>query len=391
MASSRSRLLSIIVTVFVIALVAAGSWVAKDRFMNDTAGAADTASVSDSTMADSDGKGEKGKGKKGKDEDGDDADSLVPVELAEALTRDMSAFYTTTASLEPEKKVDLLAKIGGEVKRIYAEEGDFVQAGAIICQLEDDEQRVALAKAEIAREQQKREYDRFKEMYDQNLVSEKEFGDAEFAYQTAVNDYEAAALRLAYTKVRAPFSGIVTERLVDQGENVATGGVVFRCADITPLLLTMYVPENAIGNLAAGQRVIINPDSDPELEFDGEILRLAPEVDQRTGTIKVTAKTESGGLPGSFVRVRVITDTRKGTLSVPRRSVLADAGERFVYVAEADTVRKVTVEVGYEDIDFAEIVEGLDTGQHVVSAGMGGVRTGTKVKVITPDVATNTP
>jgi len=109
---------------------------------------------------------------------------------------------------------------------------------------------------------------------------------------------------------------------------------------------------------------------------------LAPEVDQRTGSVKVTAETRGGGIPGSFVRVRIVTDTRPSALTIPRRGVVADAGDRFVFVCEADTVRKVGVRVGYEDEGYAEILEGLQEGDSVVVAGSGGVRTGTRIKII---------
>ncbi len=126
----------------------------------------------------------------------------------------------------------------------------------------------------------------------------------------------------------------------------------------------------------------INPDVNPDMRFTGEIMRIAPEVDQRTGTVKVTAETRAGGIPGSFVRVRIVTDTRPAALTVPRRSVVADAGERFVFVAEADTARKIEVSVGYEDEEYAEILSGIQQGDTVVVAGIGGVRTGTKIKIL---------
>ena len=135
-------------------------------------------------------------------------------------------------------------------------------------------------------------------------------------------------------------------------------------------------------SIREGQVVFINPDVNPDLNFQGSIIRIAPEVDQRTGTVKVTAETGGEGIPGSFVRVRIVTDTRPATLAVPRRSVVSDAGERYVFVAEADTVRQVGVSVGYEDEEYAEVLTGIAEGDTVVTAGVGGIRTGTKVKML---------
>lgn len=133
-----------------------------------------------------------------------------------------------------------------------------------------------------------------------------------------------------------------------------------------------------------GQQVSIEPDNAPGTRFAGRVVRIAPEVDERTGTVKVTVETEGGAMPGSFARVKVVTDTRRGTLSVPRRGLLSDAGEFFVYVAEADSVRKVSVRVGYQNEEYSEILGGVEEGDSVVVVGAGAIRTGTKVKILDP-------
>ena len=87
-------------------------------------------------------------------------------------------------------------------------------------------------------------------------------------------------------------------------------------------------------------------------------------------------------MPGSFARIKVVTDTREGSLAIPRRSLISDAGELYVYVAESDSVRRADVKVGYQDEQFAEVLNGVDQGDSVVVVGMGGLRTGTKIKIL---------
>lgn len=373
----RGRIIGVILAIVIVVFV--GGYVAKSQLTGgETADAADSTAAGDSTVA----AAEAAKGDK--DEKGDEKKEPppVPVEVALATNRPMSSFYLTTATLEPEKRVDILAKVAEEVVELVVEEGDVVAAGDLLCKLDDDEQRVALDEARINRDQRKSEFERHQAMYDEQLISDKEFADVKYQYELAVNAYEAARIKYEYTRIRAPFDGIVVQRMIDEGEHVATGAQLFVMADTDPLLLTMYLPETEIGTIATGQLVYINPDVNPEESFTGEIVRVAPEVDQRTGTIKVTAETRAGGIPGSFVRVRIVTDTRPNTLTVPRRGVVADAGDRFVFLAEADTVRKVAVKVGYENEDYAEVLEGIATGDSVVVAGVGGVRTGTRIKVL---------
>lgn len=347
------------------------------------------ARASDSTGADStataDAAQDDRKDKKKKDKDKKKADTRVPVEVATVTPRAISTYYQTTATLEPEKRVDILCKLAGEVAQILVEEGDVVKEGQILCRLDDAELSVALEQARINRDKQKLELERLDAMHEQNLIADKEYQDIKYQFELAANAYESARVKYEYTQIRAPFDGVVTTRLVDPGENVAMASRLFVVADVRPLLLSMYLPEAEAHRVRPGQRVFIRPDTDPDAQFAGEILRIAPEVDLRTGTVKVTAQTSGGGVPGSFVRVRILMDTHEGVLAVPRRSVVADAGDHFVYIAAADTVRRAPVGIGYEDETHAEITHGLQPGDTVVTAGVGGIREGTKVKLVRPE------
>jgi membrane fusion protein (multidrug efflux system) len=368
----KGRLIAVLVAIITIVVI--GGYIARDRFgVDNTADAADSTMVDDSTAV--------AEGKKDQ-KDEEKETPPVPVEVAQVGLREISSYYQTTATLEPEKKVDILAKISDDVVSIEVEEGDLVRKGQLLCRLNDAELKVALDEAAINREQRKADFERIESMYKQKLISETEYLETKYQYELAVNSYEAASVKYDYTKIRAPFEGVVTERLVDVGENVALGAKLFVVADTEPLRLSMYIPEIELKTVRTGQTVYIVPDANPDLRFNGKIVRVAPEVDERTGTVKVTAETLGGGIPGSFVRVRIVTDTRLSTLTLPRRGVVSDAGDRFVFVAEADTVRKVEVEVGYEDEEYAEILNGLQEGDSVVVAGSGGVRTGTKIKII---------
>lgn len=361
----RRTLIAVISLIIVIAI----GYVLRDRIVvGDTAGAADTTSTDSTAVAE--------------EQEKDKGPAPVPVEVAMVERREMSSFYVTTATLEPEKKVDILAEVGGQVTDIIAEEGAFVKKGDLLARLDDREQKIALEQERINRDQQKREVERLKSMHEQDLISDKEYADVQYQYELARNKYEQAALRYEWTRIRAPFDGVVTERAVDPGEHINIGSKLFVLADTEPLELEMYLPESELKSIAVGQAVEITPDINPDMKFSGQVIRVAPEVDQRTGTVKVTAVSRGGGFPGSFVRVKIITDTRDGTMAVPRRSVVADAGERYVFVAEADTVRRVKVEVGYEDEEFTEILAGVAETDTVVTAGVGAIREGTKIKVI---------
>jgi RND family efflux transporter MFP subunit len=371
----------------ILIVCVAGGYVGFRTLHGGKVGAADT-TVATGTGSDTtqskpadkpDAKNGKDK-KKGKDDK--KAPDPVPVEIATVLPREISSYYYTTATLEPERKVAVLAKIAGQLAELRVEEGARVSQGAVLCRIEDTEPKLALEEARINLEKQEREIARIEKMFEEKLISDREYSDATYQYDVAKNQHATALVRYEYTQVRAPFSGVVTARFVEAGQNLAVGAQLFEIADTNPLLVRMYLPESELKDVSVGQQVSIEPDNAPGTRLSGRVVRIAPEVDERTGTVKVTAETEGGAMPGSFARVRVVTDTRQETLTVPRRGLLSDAGEFFVYVAEADSVRKVPVRVGYQNEEYSEVLSGVDEGDSVVVVGAGALRTGMKVKIL---------
>jgi membrane fusion protein (multidrug efflux system) len=370
------------ILIIIVVLVVAGVYLIGKR-SPDRVAAADSTAV-DTTAVDSTAASAEGEEAEGEDEKKEP--DPVPVEIAEVRPREISAYYYTTASLEPEKKVNILAKIAGQVEKLYVEEGARVAAGDILCQLEDAALRNTLEEARINRDRQKREYDRLKTMFDENIVSDREFTEAKYQYEIAENSYEAAAIQYEYARIKAPFGGVITKRHVDIGQNIGVGTELFEIVDPSPLLVRMYMPENEIKDITVGLDVTIQPDNDPDNKLIGRIVRIAPEVDERTGTVKVTAETRGRAMPGSFARIKIATDTRQGSLTIPRRGLISDAGELYVYVAETDTVRRSSVTIGYQDEEYAEVLSGVVEGDSVVVLGVGGLRTGTKIKVLEPNM-----
>lgn len=368
-----------ITLVLVVIVVCVGGYFAQNMLRGGAVDAADSTLAAADSTADSTAVAT--------DESSDDNDEKkepdpVPIEVATAAPREISSYYYTTATLDPEREVNVLAKTTGEIVKLHAEEGAMVAAGAVLCQIEDDAPRIELDEARINVEKQEAEFKRIESMFEESLISDREYTTAKYEYEIAKNNYEAARLRYEYTKVRAPFAGVVTKRHIELGQNVSVGTELFEVADTSPLLIRMYLPEAEIRDISVGQAVSINPDNNPDRRLEGAVVRISPEVDERTGTVKVTAETRGSAMPGSFARIKIVTDTRHGSLAIPRRGLISDAGELYVYIAEADTVRRATVRTGYQDEDYTEILAGITVGDTVVVVGVGGLRTGTKVKIL---------
>ncbi|MFQ5569806.1 MAG: efflux RND transporter periplasmic adaptor subunit [Rhodothermales bacterium] len=307
----------------------------------------------------------------------------VPVDAVSVESGSIAAFYTGTATLEAEEEALVVAKTGGVVMDIFAEEGQYVKEGQPLAKLDDERLALELSRAETSLAKLKRDYERNDELFQKSLISAEEFERVKSDYETQKAARDLAQLELTYTTVRAPFNGIVSERLIKKGNMVGTHAPTFRLTDFDPLLAVLHVPERELNKLRVGQRAELSLDALPDKRCTGTIKRISPIVDPTTGTFKVTVEVRDRALkPGMFGRISIVYDTREDVLLVPKEAVLAEDDESAVYVVRDSLAYRQIVQTGYSDEAHTEIISGLQSGDVVITTGQASLRDSSKVEVI---------
>lgn len=312
----------------------------------------------------------------------------TPVAVAPVEVGAISSFYKATATLEAEKQAQVLARVAGVVLSLAVEEGDLVQKGAILLQIDNDEYQLRVDQAQARTANLEARFQRMAEMLAQGLTSSQDFETSKSELATAKSDEGLARLNLSYTTVTAPFSGRVTRRLVNIGQTASVGTPLFEIADFDPLLARVHVPAKEFRRLRADQPVELTLDS-VDRRLQGRITLVSPIIDAQSGTIKVTIEITAypaGVRPGDFAEVRVVTDSHDQALLVPRLSVISEKGEDILYVAAADsTAERRVVTLGFSDNDNAEILTGVQAGERVVVKGQRSLKQGAPIRILAED------
>jgi membrane fusion protein (multidrug efflux system) len=289
-----------------------------------------------------------------------------------------------SANLEAENHVQVYSQAARLVRELLVEEGDNVQEGDVLVRLLDEEQRNNLAKARSQLDKSSREFQRFERLFKEELISEQKISDATYDLEQlriAVSDAER---ELGYTQVKAPISGTITSRRVKLGDQVSLNQHLFDIVDFDSLVARVYVPEKSLALLAPGQLARVTSQALGENIFPGSIDRIAPVVDPRTGTLKVTVSVgrQAGLLPGLYVDVALVTAVHDQALLLPKRALVYDKDRVFVFrLGEDRRVERLTLDPTLANRDHVEVEAPLQTGDQVVVAGQAGLKDGTLVSL----------
>ncbi|MEM7449979.1 MAG: efflux RND transporter periplasmic adaptor subunit [Pseudomonadota bacterium] len=318
-------------------------------------------------------------------------ETIIPVEVMTVGRGDIFAAYTGSASLEAFDEASVVAKVGGEVRQILVEEGDFVQRGDVLARLDGDRLRLELeqSRANVARLEQ--EYERSVELNQKGLVAASAFETTKYELDGLKAQFELAKLEYAYTTIRAPISGVVSTRDIKVGNTIERNAPTFTITALDPLVAYLYVPEREFGRIDAGQPVRMRIDALPGKLFEGTVARISPTVDPETGTFKATVEisdSESRLKPGMFGRLAVIYDQQRNTLLLPRDALIETTSGSSVFVVRDGVAERVDVETGYAWEGEVAVLEGLADEDQVVVVGQAALKTGSKVRVIGEETST---
>jgi membrane fusion protein (multidrug efflux system) len=310
----------------------------------------------------------------------------IPVETATVRNGDIAAFYSGTTTIESDEQAVVVSQITGVVLQIYAEEGEFVEAGQLLVRVEPDRYRLEVERDQAALQRLETDFQRKKELFDRKLVSAEDFERVSAEYEAQKAQVSLSRLNLKYTDIRAPISGFISERMVRVGNLVELHQAVYSVTSYDPLLAILHVPERELGVLRNGLEVTVRLDAFPNRTFQGEVIRISPVIDPDTGTFRVTAEVRDPDQlvrPGLFGRVDILHDLRQDVPVIPRSALIKEDEMTYVFVIGEDSnVSRRTIRTGYERNGEVEVIEGVSAGDTVVTAGKGSLSDGSKVEVV---------
>ena len=340
----------------------------------------------------------------------------VPVVTVEKVgSEDVEIYGDYVGLIRAQQFVEVRARVEGFLERMAFAEGTYVKKNQVLFVID---QRQYKAKVDKARAQlrkdsalvlkTKRDLERIKPLFEQNAASRLDLDNATAAYETAVAsmgmsraDLVQAEQELSYTYVRSPISGYISERLVDLGTLVGTGGKSLLATVVKSDTVLIDFSMTALDYLKSKERNIILGQRDSSRSWQpsvtitlpdnsiyphkGLVDFAEPQVSPKTGTFSVRAEMPNPDhvlLPGQFTKVHALLDVLENATVVPQKALIIEKGGAYVFVMRRDsTAERRFIELGPEFGNKVVVERGLAPGETIISEGYHKLTPGMKVRV----------
>lgn len=344
----------------------------------------------------------------------------IPVKVVEAKKGELIIRLKSPGEAITERKIVMKSEVGGVVKELNAREGRHVKAGDTLVALDDERYRLALERQEASRlkllsemllEKQfgqltkqlgstpektakaKEDFASAESGFRKGLISQLEFEKASKEYEMtlieagmrkeevmsaskgltqAEIDVKTAELDLEKTKIKAPFAGIITEVKISPGEHLEAGRDLFTLVNISEIKVIAKVLESEVGKMQVGREVDLRFSAYPDKVFKGKVEAISPIVnpEDKTCAVHVVVTNPQEEIkPGMHAEVEIAAEVYKDRLLVPQEAVLVRGGRKLVFVVEGGQAKWRYIEVGLENENYAEVLDGVKEGEKVIVEG----------------------
>lgn len=306
---------------------------------------------------------------------------IPPAESVSSFTVEEQAWpniYSALGTVEADEGVTIKAEIAGRVQRIAFKSGEQVTAGTLLIEQESGNEQAQLAAAEARLALAEAGFERLERLREKNTISQSELDTAVSQRASAQADVADLKTTLAKKLIRAPFSGRLGIRQVDQGADLAVGATIVSLQATNRVRVNFPVPQQWLIKMHTGQQVEVRIGEGSEYQVQGVVTAIGAEINVNTRNAIVQSSLENLGqqlIPGMAVETRVTLSDPLPVLVVPSTAIIYAPFGDTVFVIEPDEVtgklkaRQQFVRLGRAMGDFVEVVNGLKVGDEVVSAG----------------------
>ncbi|WP_408085877.1 efflux RND transporter periplasmic adaptor subunit [Flavobacterium rhizosphaerae] len=305
--------------------------------------------------------------------------TAVPVKEQE---REISILKT--GALAPFKEAKVISVASGNVQRLSFNLGDNVEEGQILAVIDTKLLQLDLQRSESNVAKLRRDLQTYTELLEGNAATQEKVNEIRQNYQVAVNEAQQIRRQITDASIKAPTTGVVGSKLVEEGVYVTAGSEIASVVNLSQLKVQVNLTESEVYQVAVGQQVKLTTDVYPGKEFSGTIYYISPQADQshnyRVEIIAANVK-DAPLRSGTFINADFSRKTHQNILLIPREALTESARDASVYVVSGNkaVLRQITTGADYGN--SIQVLKGLEKGEVVITSGQINLRDGALISI----------
>lgn len=283
------------------------------------------------------------------------------------------------------RQAGIFSKVGGNLERIYADMGSKVYSGQLLATIDSTELYQQYQQTNATYQNARMTFERVQQLIEKSLSSKQDLDNADAAMKVARSNFEAAATRLSYARIVAPFSGIITKRFLDPGALVAANNAtLFTLMNLDRVKVIVNVPEGDVHSVYQVNTALVTLDALPGQTFHGRVTRFSDALDLTTRTMAIQIEIENAAhtiKPGMFATVQMTVAEHQNAITIPTNAILKDDVGQYVFALDESKAKQIRVKTGAELLERTEILSGLTGNETVITVGQQFVKDGGQVNI----------
>ncbi|MGO4290260.1 efflux RND transporter periplasmic adaptor subunit [Chitinophaga sp. RAB17] len=309
---------------------------------------------------------------------------LIPVTIDTAREVIQQAGIMKTGMLAPFREAKVLSVSSGSIRRLLFSLGDNVREGQTLAVIDTRLLELDLEKSASNVSKLRRDLETYTELQAGNAATQEKVNEIRQNYVDATNESEQLKKQIADAGIKAPTSGVIGAKSVEEGMFITAGGDIATIVNLSRLKVQVNLTESEVYQVTQGQKIKLTTDVYPDRSFFGTVTFISPQASQTHNyQVEITADNDKDTplRSGTFVYADFSKSTAMKILLIPRSALNESKQDASVYVVKEGKAVLRKIKVGDEYGDNIHVISGLQTGEQVVTSGQINLKEGTFINV----------
>jgi membrane fusion protein, multidrug efflux system len=311
--------------------------------------------------------------------------STTPVQVADVKEENVGGTFNATGTFAPLKQITVVTEVAGKVISLKTDEGQYVNQGQLLARIDFATLEADLRSAEANLKKLNTDKERYERLVQSGGVTQAQLDDINLNYVNAESRAVTARKKLNDTYIKAPFSGYINKRFIEEGAYVGAGKEMFEVVETNKLTMNVNVSESQVLSIVNAKQVQVNADVYPGTAYPAKVKFIAAKADANLNfpvELEITNVKDRPLRAGMYGRATFDIPSGRAALIIPRSALLGSINDAQVYTITGDSVKLRKIVVGSQYANTIEVVEGLSSGDRVVTNGQINLTDGARVTIL---------